>query len=132
LAQLQFTAHNPGNEAYRASPITGSGLSIMFRNTMLTAALLAAGFVSTNAALAAEPFTVFSQGENFSVTYAPGYTGNIVGGGTVISTGGGKDTTVRYARPNHVASVGIPVFQGGSEGDVAYIAPQSTGALAAK
>jgi hypothetical protein len=87
----------------------------------------------SGAAALATPLTVTGTGENFAVAYAPDYTGNIVGGGVVASETRGKDNRVVYAQANHAMTSGIPVFTGGSEGNVAYLAaPSATATLAAR
>jgi hypothetical protein len=88
-----------------------------FRTLLAAAALV--GF--SGAAALATPLTVTGTGENFAVAYAPSYTGNIVGGGVVASETRGKDNRVAYAQANHSMTSGIPVFVGGSEGNVAYL-----------
>jgi hypothetical protein len=78
--------------------------------------------MSSLGAQAEEPFHVTGQGENFAVEYAPGYTGNIVGGGTSPRTSSGDAGQAEYAIPtNGIAAPGIPTFRGGREGDVVYI-----------
>jgi hypothetical protein len=84
----------------------------------LLAALLVAG--AAGAAQAQEPFQVTGNGENFAVEYAPGYTGNIVGGGVLRDTTTGKDPRAIYTAPNVSQTAGIPSFTGGSQGDVVY------------
>ncbi|MXP63066.1 hypothetical protein E0493_06825 [Roseomonas sp. M0104] len=103
---------------------------IRSRTLLATAALLG---LSGASALAA-PLTVTGQGENFAVAYADDYTGNILGGGTVRTEGNSRNLRIihddaRFAqRP-----AGLPVFQGGSEGDVAYLpAPATAGLRAAR
>jgi predicted secreted protein len=85
--------------------------------------LAAAALVGLSGATAfATPLTVVSQGENFSVQYDAGYTGNIVGGGTVRIAGQGESQVIAYSDPSFAnRSAGIPVFTGGSEGSVAYL-----------
>jgi hypothetical protein len=95
----------------------------------LLAALLVAG--AAGAAQAQEPFQVTGRGENFAVEYAPDYTGNIVGGGEVLTTTTGKDPRVVYADPNVSQTAGIPSFTGGSQGDVVYTAPAAAPAMMA-
>jgi hypothetical protein len=76
---------------------------------------------------------VVSQGENFSVQYDAGYTGNIVGGGTVCIAGQGENQVIAYSDPGFAnRSAGIPVFTGGSEGGVAYLPVPSSSAMAAR
>jgi opacity protein-like surface antigen len=88
----------------------------MLRNTLLAAAVLATGL-----AAAAQAQQVISQGESFSVTYPPGYTGNIVGGGEVLQTVG-ESPRVIYASPQHSAPPpGMPFDQGGQGGEVVYL-----------
>jgi hypothetical protein len=97
----------------------------MFRTALLSAALLTAGL--TGAASAADVFPVMSQGESFSVDYSNDMN-NIVGGGFARAISGGQEVRISYANPNiGNKSPGIPVFVGGSEGNVAYLmAPGST------
>jgi hypothetical protein len=54
--------------------------------------------------------------------------GNIVGGGFADASGGGQDVRISYANPNiGNRSAGVPVFTGGTEGNVAFIVmPNST------
>ncbi|MFC3125946.1 hypothetical protein ACFOD4_12830 [Pseudoroseomonas globiformis] len=77
----------------------------------------------------AQPLAVTDRGENFTVTYDESYSGNIVGGGQVETRGNGNNLRIihedaRYARH----SAGVPVFEGGSEGNVVYLpaAPSAT------
>jgi hypothetical protein len=89
-----------------------------FRTLLAAAALL--GSAGTTAYSA--PLTLVNQGENVSVEYDTGYTGNIVGGGAVSVTCQGESQQISYNDSRfeqHAA--GIPVFTGGSEGDVAYL-----------
>ncbi|MCI0753661.1 hypothetical protein [Teichococcus vastitatis] len=75
----------------------------------------------------AEPLTVNSQGENFAVTYDRAYTGNVVGGGAVQVENRGQNLRIVHQDPNFTRhSAGIPVFEGGSEGNVVYL-PQVDG-----
>jgi hypothetical protein len=84
--------------------------------------LAAAALVGTSASAFAAPLTVVSQGETFSVQYEDGYAGNIVGGGAVRVVGQGASQQIAYANPSLAhRSAGIPVFTGGSEGNVAYL-----------
>jgi hypothetical protein len=82
----------------------------------------------------AQPLTVTDRGENFAVTYDENYAGNVVGGGAVETRGNGNNLRIihedaRYARH----SAGVPVFEGGSEGQVVYLpAPQAPTTLAAR
>ena len=93
----------------------------MIRNTMLAAALLAAGMsLGATSALHAQE-AVINQGEQFHVSYPAGYTGNIVGGGESVTVTAGRFPQVSYTDPNFVAPHGIPVFVGGTEGTVAYL-----------
>jgi hypothetical protein len=89
-----------------------------FRTLLAAAALLGAASASAFAA----PLGVVNQGEAFSVQYEEGYTGNIVGGGAVRVAGQGESQQIRYS-DSHFAqhAAGIPVFTGGSEGDVTYL-----------
>jgi hypothetical protein len=99
--------------------------------TLLAAALL----MGASSTAFAAPLTVVSQGENFSVQYEEGYTGNIVGGGAVQVTGQGESQQIAYANPGFAnRSAGIPVFVGGSEGSVAYVPamPSSSTLMAAR
>lgn len=81
----------------------------------------------------AQDLTVNGTGENFSVSYAPSYTGNIVGGGTVRLLGNGESLQVQYEN-NRFAhrAAGIPVFQGGSEGDIAYLSSAEAAVVAGR
>ncbi|HWL80853.1 MAG TPA: hypothetical protein VNR89_07870 [Roseomonas sp.] len=84
-------------------------------------------------AQAQEAFTVAGTGENFAVSYAPGYTGNILGGGFATVADAGQNTRIVYADTTlgRKAS-GIPVLTGGQEGTVIYLpAPATPMALAA-
>ncbi|MBO1073139.1 hypothetical protein [Roseomonas marmotae] len=65
---------------------------------------------------------LMNQGEQVAVEYPPGHTGNIVGGGATRTEGNGESLHIHhedaaFARP----APGIPVFTGGSEGDVTYL-----------
>jgi hypothetical protein len=92
-------------------------------------AILALGVPLT--AFAAEPFPVMSQGESFSVDYSNDRN-NIVGDGFATATGG-EDVHISYANPNiGNRAAGIPVFVGGSEGDVAYIVMPNSNTLASR
>jgi hypothetical protein len=88
--------------------------------TLLAAATLVGAAASSNAFAA--PLSVVNQGEAFSVQYEEGYTGNIVGGGAVRVAGQGESQQIRYS-DSHFAqhAAGIPVYTGGSEGDVVYV-----------
>lgn len=72
----------------------------------------------------AQPLTVTGRGENFAVTYDESYTGNVVGGGAVRTEGNGQNLRIVHedARFAH-RSAGIPIFEGGSEGNVVYLPP---------
>jgi hypothetical protein len=96
--------------------------------------LAAAALVGLSGATAfATPLTVVNQGENFAVEYDAGYTGNIVGGGTVRVAGQGESQVIAYSDPGFAnRSAGIPVFTGGSEGSVAYLPVASSAAMAAR
>jgi hypothetical protein len=101
----------------------GPRIFVMFRNALLSAALLTTVLAG---AASAEPFSVMSQGENFSVSYADD-SDNIVGGGRVSVIGNGNSMRIVYAEPGFAQqALGIPVFTGGSEGDVAYLMPSSS------
>jgi hypothetical protein len=78
-----------------------------FRTLLAAAALVGASAF-------AAPLSVVNQGENFSVQYEAGYTGNIVGGGESQEITYGDSRFAPHA-------AGIPAFTGGSEGDVAYV-----------
>ncbi|MDJ0386922.1 hypothetical protein QMO56_02245 [Roseomonas sp. E05] len=99
--------------------------------TFLAAAALLG--LSGASALAA-PLTVTNQGENFAVTYADDYTGNILGGGLVQVEGRGRNLQIIYDDARFARRpAGFPVFLGGSEGDVAYLpTPTASGLLAAR
>jgi hypothetical protein len=93
-----------------------------FRTLLAAAALL--GATASSTAFAA-PLSVVNQGENFSVQYEAGFTGNIVGGGAVRVAGQGESQEIRYSDSRFdYRAAGIPVFTGGSEGDVAYLPPR--------
>jgi hypothetical protein len=83
----------------------------------------AAALISLSSASAfADPLTVSSQGENFSVQYDAGEVGNIVGGGAIRVIGQGESQQIVHVDALSASrAVGIPVFTGGSEGDVAYL-----------
>jgi predicted secreted protein len=101
----------------------------MFRTALLSAVLLTTGLVG--AASAADSFPVSSQGESFSADYSHDMN-NIVGGGFARATGG-NDVRISYADPSiGNKAPGIPVFVGGSEGRIAYIAPSHSATLAAR
>jgi hypothetical protein len=90
-----------------------------FRTLLAAAAFL--GTAVSSSAFAA-PLSMVNQGEAFSVQYEEGYTGNIVGGGAVRVAGQGESQQISYSDSRfeqHAA--GIPVFTGGSEGDVAHV-----------
>ncbi|MFD1109939.1 hypothetical protein [Pseudoroseomonas ludipueritiae] len=89
-----------------------------FRTLLAATALLGAA----SAAASAAPLTVTNQGENFAVSYAPGYTGNIVGGGFVRLEGNNRSLRIIHEDASFARqAAGIPVFTGGSEGNVAYL-----------
>jgi hypothetical protein len=91
----------------------------MFRTAIFSAALLMAGLAG---AAQAQEMQVINQGEQFSVQYPAGYTGNIVGGGVVRVTGQGESQQIAHLDGRFVERpAGIPVFVGGSEGNVAYL-----------
>lgn len=94
----------------------------------------AAALISLSAASAfAAPLTVVSQGENFSVQYDAGHTGNIVGGGAIRVLGQGESQQfvhVDLSSANRAA--GIPVFTGGSEGDVVYLPTSASSMMASR
>ncbi|EHL99655.1 hypothetical protein HMPREF9946_02999 [Acetobacteraceae bacterium AT-5844] len=84
--------------------------------------LVMAGGIMTMTSDARAEILVTGQGENFSVTYGPGHTGNVVGGGIVEV--GSKNDPRRYLDPSYARSApGLPDDQGGQNGDVVYIAP---------
>jgi hypothetical protein len=101
-----------------------------FRNLIATMAFMAVGASST--AFAAT-LSVVNQGESVSVQFEDGYAGDIVGGGPVRVTGQGESQEIAYgdSRFAHRAA-GIPVFTGGSEGDVAYQPVMPATVLAAR
>ena len=91
----------------------------MFRSAILSAALLMAGLAG---AAQAQDLQVINQGEQFEVHYPAGYTGNIVGGGAVRVAGQGESQQIVHVDSRFVEhAAGIPVFVGGSEGNVAYL-----------
>lgn len=88
--------------------------------TLLAAATIVGAAVSSTAFAA--PLSVVNQGESFSVQYEAGYTGNVVGGGAVRVTGQGEGQQITHADTSFARhAAGVPVFTGGSEGDVAYL-----------
>jgi hypothetical protein len=88
--------------------------------TLLAAAALLGGAASSSAFAA--PLSVVNQGEAFSVQYEEDYTGNIVGGGAVRVAGQGEGQQIRYSDNRfQQRAADIPVFTGGSEGDVTYV-----------
>jgi hypothetical protein len=92
----------------------------MAKFSTLVAAMAIVGVGGVDA-VAREPVQMY-QGESFSQQYAPGFTGNIVGGGTSPRTYSGDATQADYALPNRVrAAPGIPTFRGGPEGDIEYL-----------
>jgi hypothetical protein len=102
----------------------------MFRTALLSAVLLTAGL--TGAASAAEVFPVMSRGESFSVDYSHDLN-NIVGGGFARASGGGQDVRISYADPDiGNKPAGIPVFTGGTEGNVAYVVMPNSTTLASR
>jgi hypothetical protein len=84
--------------------------------------LAAAALVGASSTAFAAPLTVVDQGEAFSVQHEAGYTSNIVGGGGTVSlTSNGESQEITYANASFAQrTAGIPVFVGGSEGNVAY------------
>jgi hypothetical protein len=91
----------------------------MFRSAMM-AALLVTGLAGH--AQAQEGMQVFNFGEEAHVDYPAGYTGNIVGGGAVRVAGQGESQQIAHLDSRFAQHpAGIPVFVGGSEGNVAYI-----------
>jgi hypothetical protein len=91
----------------------------MFRTAILSAALLMAGLAG---AAQAQDLQVINQGEQFEVHYPAGYTGNIVGGGAVRVAGQGESQQIAHLDSRFAEQpAGIPVFVGGSEGEVAYL-----------
>jgi hypothetical protein len=107
------------------------GTDIMIRNSMLAAAILAAGLALGATSTLHAQEAVVNQGEQFRVTYPAGYTGNIVGGGETVTVTAGRYPQVNYTGAFHEASAGIPVFTGGTEGGVAYLPAPATGAMTA-
>ncbi|MFC7553386.1 hypothetical protein ACFQU7_15720 [Pseudoroseomonas wenyumeiae] len=88
------------------------------RTLLAATALLGAA----SAAASAAPLAVINQGESFAVEYAPGYAGNIVGGGFVRLEGNNRSLRIIHEDPSFARrAAGIPVFTGGSEGNVAYL-----------
>ncbi|MBC9207593.1 hypothetical protein IBL26_12180 [Roseomonas aerophila] len=99
----------------------------MTRNARTLLAATALLSLSAFGASAQEPFRVTGRGENFAVEYAPGYTGNIVGGGAAPHVASGDTTQADYAHPVYEhAAPGIPTFRGGREGDVVYLPAPAT------
>jgi hypothetical protein len=96
------------------------GVTIMAKFPTLVAIIAIMGISGVGAA-AREPVQVY-QGESFSTQYAPGFTGNIVGGGTLPRTYSGDASQADYAVPNFSRTApGIPTFRGGAEGDIEYL-----------
>jgi hypothetical protein len=94
----------------------------MFRNAILSAALLTAGLVG---AAHAQDLQVINQGEQFAVEYPAGYTGNIVGGGVTRVASQGENVQIAHLDSRFAQQpAGIPVFVGGSEGSIAYVPAQ--------
>jgi hypothetical protein len=104
--------------------------------TAIRSLLAAAALLTTTAGSTAfaAPLPVVNQGESFSVRYEDSYTGNIVGGGAVRIAGQGESQQISYGDSRFAQhAAGIPVFTGGSEGDVAYLpAAPSTPQIAAR
>jgi hypothetical protein len=100
------------------------------RTLLAATALLGAASATATAA----PLAVTSQGENFAVDYAPDYTGNIVGGGFVRTEGNNRSLRIIHQDPSFARqAAGIPVFTGGSEGNVAYLpASRASSSLAVR
>jgi hypothetical protein len=104
----------------------------MSRIASLAAAAALLGF-SAAAASAAEPITVLSQGENFAVSYAPGYEGNVLGGGAVRVEGQGESQRIAYADGSLARRVpGLAVQVGGGNGDIVYLPLAASATLAAR
>ena len=96
--------------------------------TAIRSLLAAATLLATAAAPTAfaAPLPVVNQGESFSVQYQDSYTGNIVGGGAVRIISQGESQQISYGNSRFAQhAAGIPVFTGGSEGDVAYVPAQT-------
>ena len=90
---------------------------ITFRALLATGALL--GLTAT--AQARDAFSVTGMGENFAVEYAPGYSGNIVGGGSATQRSSGESGQILYSDATAARrTAGVPTFVGGNEGDVVY------------
>lgn len=90
--------------------------------TLLAAAALL-GLVGT---AQARDLVVNDNGENFSVSYAADYIGNVVGGGAVRTQGNGNTLAIIYEDERFTqAAEGTPVDRGGSNGEVAYLASTS-------
>lgn len=105
----------------------------MIRNSMIAAALLAAGLALGATSTLHAQEAVVNQGEQFHVSYPAGYTGNIVGGGETVTVTAGRYPQVNYTGAFHEASAGIPVFVGGNEGGVAYLpTPEASAHLATR
>ena len=103
-----------------------SALRTLFAATALLGA--------ASAAASAAPLATATQGESFAVAYAPGYAGNIVGGGFVRLEGNSRSLRIIHEDASFAhQAAGIPVFTGGSEGNVAYLpAGTANSALAAR
>lgn len=92
--------------------------------TFAAAVAIAASFVTSSDA---QHLTILGQGENFAVEYAPGYSGNVVGGGHVRVFRNGENLEVQHHDDRFaMRSPGIPFFTGGSEGSIVYLPPHSS------
>jgi hypothetical protein len=91
---------------------------------LLTGATLAAGTAAAQDAGLGQAGLV-NQGEQLHVPYAPGHTGNIVGGGsvTVLYQGARESTIIHHDDAFTFAADGTPVDTGGRAGEVVYLPP---------
>lgn len=94
-------------------------------------ALAAIGFGLLPALAAAQPYypRIVESGENSTIDYGPGPLGNIVGGGRVVVTGSGEDTTLTHLDPQLAQRprVGmVPVAVGSGEDFTTVWVPAAT------
>jgi len=88
--------------------------------TFLSLSALIAVTIMTPAG--AQPLTVLDEGENFTVAYDPSYEGNVAGGGRVQIADDGEMLQIQYRDGSFAMQApGVPVFIGGSEGNIAYL-----------
>jgi hypothetical protein len=73
----------------------------MRRRSRLTLAAIGLGLLPALAT--AQPYypRIVELGENSTIDYGPGPVGNIVGGGRVLVSGSGEDTTVTHLDPHY-------------------------------